>query len=87
MSLDFIKYRKDILVPIALLAISIGILSYNSLNGKGGAINPFSRVVLTLISYPQRLVSGVVHGIGCEPTLFEGSFHVLFREFCLMDQI
>lgn len=64
MSLDFIKYRKDILVPIALLAISVGILSYNSLNGKGGAINPFSRVVLTLISYPQRLVSGVVHGIG-----------------------
>jgi len=62
-SLDFIKYRRDILVPIALLALSVGVLSYNSLSGGAGGLNPFSSLVLTLISYPKRLVSGSAEGI------------------------
>jgi rod shape-determining protein MreC len=61
---DFVKSRKDIIVPIALLIISLGVLAFNSFTRSEYRINPFSRLVLAIISYPQRWVNGIVGGMG-----------------------
>lgn len=61
---EFLKERKDIVVPIAMVIISLGTLAYNSLNGAGRKLNPFSRFVVAVISYPQRATTSVLNGVG-----------------------
>lgn len=61
---EFLRDRKDVVVPIAMVIISLGTLGYNSLNSGGRKLNPFSRFVVTVISYPQRAVTSVVNGVG-----------------------
>ncbi len=64
MSLEFLKANKNGIVPLLVLAIALGLLVYNSVASPGGRASPLSRVILTLMSYPQAMVSHTVSGIG-----------------------
>ncbi len=64
MSLDFIKQRKNNFVPLALLAIGLGLLIYNSVVGPGRRVSPLSRAILEVLSYPQALVTNSATAVG-----------------------
>ena len=64
MFLDFIKDKKNTIVPVFLLTVALCLLIYNSVAGPGRRVSPLSRAILGFLSYPQAFVNNVATGIG-----------------------
>jgi len=62
--LDFIKDKKNTVVPVVLLSVALCLLIYNSMAGPRRRVSPLYRAVLGLLSYPQAFVNTVARGIG-----------------------
>jgi len=61
--IEFLKQRKDLLVPAVLLVLSFGILSYNSFSEEKSQPGILSRAVLAVFSYPQRALMYTARGV------------------------
>lgn len=64
MSLDFIRQRKNVIVPVVLLTVAMGLFVYNSaMHPERRVISPFSRAVIEVLSYPQSFFVGITRGV------------------------